>query len=70
LLTEVCEFRISGYQLPVGRRKVSGRCECEMHTEIERHNGDIDLKSFSEYRTGVLMESGSIGKFSLDDKST
>jgi hypothetical protein len=65
LLTEVCEFRISGYQLPVGGRKVSGRCECEMHTEIKRHNGDIDLKSFSEYGSGVFMKSDNIGKFSV-----
>jgi hypothetical protein len=36
-----------------------------MHPAIECHNEDVDLKSFSEHRSGVLMESGSIGRFSL-----
>jgi hypothetical protein len=34
-----------------------------MHPAIECHNEDVDLKSFSEHRSGVLMESGSIGDF-------
>jgi hypothetical protein len=49
----------------VGRKKASGRCGYEMHTEIARHNEDVNLKSFSEHRPGVSMESGSTGKFSL-----